>query len=67
MIHTIYVQCYQFPLSNANLIVSVPMVDVKGVLGKSEGLPCDIKPKDRDDGVAMVLWFKESFNGPIYR
>lgn len=43
------------------------MVDVKGILGKSEGLPCDIKPKDRDDAVAMVLWFKETVNGPIYR
>lgn len=42
------------------------MVDVKGVLGKSEGLPCDIKAQDSDDGVAMVLWFKENFNGPIY-
>lgn len=51
---------------NTKLIISVPMVDIKGVLGKSESLPCDIKPKDRDDDVAMVLWFREDINGPIY-
>jgi hypothetical protein len=45
----------------------VPMVEVHGVLGKKKGLPCDITPKDRDDAVAMVLWFKETIGEPLYR
>jgi hypothetical protein len=44
----------------------VPMVEVHGVLGKKKGLPCDITPKDRDDAVAMVLWFKETIGEPLY-
>ncbi|XP_063921437.1 contactin-1 [Zophobas morio] len=44
----------------------VPMVEVHGVLGKNKGLPCDITPKDRDDAVAMVLWFKETIAEPLY-
>lgn len=49
------------------VIVAVPMVEVHGVLGKNKGLPCDITPKDRDDAVAMVLWFKETIAEPLYR
>lgn len=49
------------------IIVTVPMEEVHGVLGKKIGLPCDISPRDRDDAVAMVLWFKESIGEPLYR
>lgn len=49
------------------IIVTVPMKDVQGVLAKKQGLPCDITPRDRDDAVAMVLWFKESIGEPLYR
>ncbi|XP_017784081.1 PREDICTED: hemicentin-1-like isoform X2 [Nicrophorus vespilloides] len=42
------------------------MEDVQGVLAKKKGLPCDITPRDRDDAVAMVLWFKESIGEPLY-
>ncbi|KAF5299126.1 hypothetical protein FQR65_LT09484 [Abscondita terminalis] len=44
----------------------IPMKDVQGVLAKKQGLPCDITPRDRDDAVAMVLWFKESIGEPLY-
>ncbi|XP_022903611.1 neural cell adhesion molecule 2 isoform X2 [Onthophagus taurus] len=44
----------------------IPMEDVQGVLGKKKGLPCDITPRDRDDAVAMVLWFKETILEPLY-
>ncbi|CAG9813041.1 unnamed protein product [Phaedon cochleariae] len=43
------------------------MEEVHGVLGKKQGLPCDIRPRDRDDAVAMVLWFKETIGEPLYR
>lgn len=43
------------------------MEDVQGVMHKKKGLPCDITPRDRDDGVAMVLWFKETIGEPLYR
>jgi hypothetical protein len=42
-------------------------VDVKGVLGKKTMMPCDITPRDRDDAVYMVLWFKEADGEPLYR
>lgn len=44
----------------------IPMEDVQGVLAKKKGLPCDITPRDRDDAVAMVLWFKETIGEPLY-
>lgn len=43
------------------------MEEVHGVVGKKKGLPCDIVPRDRDDAVAMVLWFKEPIGEPLYR
>lgn len=49
------------------VIVAVPMEEVQGVLGKKAALPCDIAPRDRDDAVAMVLWFKETIGEPLYR
>ncbi|XP_018322838.1 titin isoform X2 [Agrilus planipennis] len=44
------------------------MEDVQGVLGKKKGLPCDITPgqRERNDGVAMVLWFRDGFGEPFY-
>ncbi|XP_063231784.1 protein turtle homolog A-like [Bacillus rossius redtenbacheri] len=44
----------------------IPVVDVQGVLGKKTMLPCDIAPRDRDDHVHMVLWFKEADGEPLY-
>ncbi|PSN39883.1 hypothetical protein C0J52_22446 [Blattella germanica] len=46
--------------------IPVPIVDVKGVLGKKTMMPCDITPRDRDDTVYMVLWFKEADGEPLY-
>lgn len=43
------------------------MEEVHGVLNLPKGLPCDITPRDRDDAVAMVLWFKETIGEPLYR
>ncbi|VEN60233.1 unnamed protein product, partial [Callosobruchus maculatus] len=56
-------------LKPQNLMVefSVPTVEVQGVLGKKGDLPCDITPRDREDAVAMVLWFKETVGEPLYR
>ncbi|CAH1104095.1 unnamed protein product [Psylliodes chrysocephalus] len=42
------------------------MEEVHGVLGKKQNLPCDIRTRDRDDAVAMVLWFKETVSEPLY-
>lgn len=44
----------------------IPIVDVQGVLGKKTMMPCDITPRDRDDAVYMVLWFKEADGEPLY-
>ncbi|XP_069683124.1 neural cell adhesion molecule 2 [Periplaneta americana] len=44
----------------------VPIVDVQGVLGRKTVMPCDITPRDRDDTVYMVLWFKEADGEPLY-
>lgn len=44
----------------------IPIVEVSGVLGQKIGLPCDLTPRDRDDAVAMVLWFKEVIGEPLY-
>ncbi|XP_044745914.1 nephrin isoform X2 [Coccinella septempunctata] len=44
----------------------IPMDSVQGVLGQKIGLPCDLTPRDRDDGVSMVLWFKEIISEPLY-
>ncbi|XP_018570338.1 nephrin, partial [Anoplophora glabripennis] len=42
------------------------MEEVHGVLNLPKGLPCDITPRERDDAVAMVLWFKETIGEPLY-
>jgi hypothetical protein len=47
--------------------VSVPTINVQGVLGKKGHLPCDIEPPDKTDSVYMVLWFKEADGEPLYR
>ncbi|XP_076260413.1 sidestep IV transmembrane protein isoform X2 [Rhynchophorus ferrugineus] len=44
----------------------IPMEEAHGVLGRKKGLPCNIEPRDKDDAVAMVLWFKESIGEPLY-
>ncbi|KAL1513906.1 hypothetical protein ABEB36_003245 [Hypothenemus hampei] len=44
----------------------IPMEEAHGVLEKKKGLPCNISPRDRQDAVAMVLWFKESIGEPLY-
>lgn len=43
------------------------MEHVQGVQSKQARFPCDITPRDRDDSVSMVLWFKESDGEPLYR
>ncbi|KAJ4448424.1 hypothetical protein ANN_10440 [Periplaneta americana] len=48
-------------------IMDIPIVDVQGVLGRKTVMPCDITPRDRDDTVYMVLWFKEADGEPLYR
>ncbi|KAL5283989.1 hypothetical protein ACFFRR_006326 [Megaselia abdita] len=44
----------------------VPITSVEGVLQRQAMLPCDITPMERDDAVAMVLWFKENDGEPLY-
>ncbi|XP_012275792.1 hemicentin-1 [Orussus abietinus] len=39
---------------------AVPMVSVQGVAGQKGVLPCDIQPRDNNDSVSVVLWFKET-------
>ncbi|XP_024935855.1 nephrin isoform X1 [Cephus cinctus] len=44
----------------------IPMVLAQGVAGQKGSLPCDIQPIGTNDGVSMVLWFKESSGEPLY-
>ncbi|XP_012285308.1 hemicentin-2 [Orussus abietinus] len=49
----------------ADLDRPIPVVSVSGVAGKKAQLPCDIQ-SDTNDGINMVLWFKEDVGEPIY-
>lgn len=46
--------------------VAVPIIAIDGVIDKKVQLPCDISSAD-NDGVNMVLWYKEGGSEPIYR
>nr|XP_031831154.1 hemicentin-1-like isoform X2 [Nomia melanderi] len=43
----------------------IPIVAISGVEGKKVQLPCDISSTE-NDGVSMVLWYKEGNGEPIY-
>ncbi|KAI5699785.1 hypothetical protein M8J75_008644 [Diaphorina citri] len=48
--------------------LTVPLVTIHGVEGKSVTLPCDLTPPNDIDKVHMVLWYKGTGNlSPIYR
>lgn len=52
---------------NKKILVSVPKINVSGILRQKASLPCDITPSRKDDAVHMVLWFKGEQPEPIYR
>lgn len=43
----------------------IPITPINGVVGNKVQLPCDISFAD-NDGLNMVLWYKEGGNEPIY-
>ncbi len=42
-------------------------VGVRGVVGHSAQIPCEITPSSPDDAPYLILWYKEVFGTPIYR
>nr|XP_050855116.1 nephrin-like [Vespula vulgaris] len=44
----------------------VPMESIQGVAGQRAILPCNIQPREPNDAVTMVLWFKKDSGDPLY-
>ncbi|XP_053985490.1 nephrin-like [Hylaeus anthracinus] len=44
----------------------IPMESIQGVAGQKATLPCNIQPRESNDAVSMVLWFKEDSGEPFY-
>ncbi|XP_076234182.1 fasciclin-2 isoform X4 [Calliopsis andreniformis] len=44
----------------------IPMESIQGVAGQRATLPCNIQPREPNDAVSMVLWFKEDSGEPLY-
>ncbi|XP_011331388.1 hemicentin-1 isoform X2 [Ooceraea biroi] len=44
----------------------IPMVSIQGVAGQKAMLPCNIQPRESNDAVSMVLWFKEDSGEPLF-
>lgn len=44
----------------------IPMESIQGVSGQRATLPCNIQPREPNDAVSMVLWFKEDSGEPLY-
>nr|XP_012222068.1 PREDICTED: hemicentin-1-like isoform X2 [Linepithema humile] len=44
----------------------IPMESIQGVAGQRAILPCNIQPRESNDAVSMVLWFKEDSGEPLY-
>nr|XP_031846620.1 uncharacterized protein LOC116433066 [Nomia melanderi] len=42
------------------------METIQGVAGQRATLPCNIQPREPNDAVSMVLWFKEDSGEPLY-
>lgn len=36
------------------------------LVGKSISLPCNITPPINDDGIALILWYRNDLSTPIY-
>lgn len=51
----------------SSMCVAVPMESIQGVAGQRATLPCNIQPREPNDAVSMVLWFKEDSGEPLYR
>ncbi|XP_020708442.2 hemicentin-2-like isoform X2 [Athalia rosae] len=51
---------------NNELDRPIPVISQQGVAGEKGILPCDIQPRDSNDAVSMVLWFKEADGEPLY-
>lgn len=55
------------PLNETSMCVPVPVESIQGVAGQRTILPCNIQPRESNDAVSMVLWFKEDSGEPLYR
>ena len=47
-------------------LLTGPAKTVKGVVGFSAELVCDVEPKVPDDQLQLVLWYKKGHKSPIY-
>ena len=36
------------------------------LIGNSIALPCNITPPSSDDGVSLILWYRDDLSSPIY-
>ncbi|XP_076164460.1 nephrin isoform X2 [Ptiloglossa arizonensis] len=52
--------------NNAEPEHPIPMESIQGVAGQRATLPCNIQPREPNDTVSMVLWFKEDSGEPLY-
>ncbi|TGZ51530.1 Uncharacterized protein DBV15_09096 [Temnothorax longispinosus] len=48
------------------LYFPIPVESIQGVAGQRTILPCNIQPRESNDAVSMVLWFKEDSGEPLY-
>ncbi|CAL7951233.1 unnamed protein product [Xylocopa violacea] len=53
--------------NNAEEEHPISMESIQGVAGQRATLPCDIQPREPNDAVSMVLWFKADSREPLYR
>jgi len=49
------------------LTVTVPLVPVDAVEGRTVKFPCDVSSPNPADKVYMVFWFKDDSGVPLYR
>ncbi|XP_076758356.1 nephrin isoform X2 [Xylocopa sonorina] len=53
--------------NNAEEKHPISIESIQGVAGQRATLPCDIQPREPNDAVTMVLWFKADSREPLYR
>lgn len=59
----IYYTCYL----SLFVTVTVPLVPVDAVEGRTVKFPCDVSSDNPADKVYMVFWFKDDSGVPLYR
>ncbi|XP_064099783.1 nephrin-like [Macrobrachium nipponense] len=68
MMYLYSIGCFVSSLSSSSTleIKKISVLEMTGVWGQSAGLPCDVSHPP-DDGIHLLLWFRDSLTTPIYR